>query len=504
MTIRERARRSRVSFQVGGLILIAVLLMQAAWVLAVPPYRGIDEFDHVYRASGVAHGQWRLDESAVNARGREVAIPRGLVEAASGQCSALRYTEPGNCAPIDALPGGLVTVGTAAGAYHPLFYAMIGIPTRSFDGDGAVYAMRAVAALVCAVGIAIAGVGLRAAGAGRWTGFALVLSLTPVFIYSTTLPAPNGIEMVAGLCLWSSLLALLNLPDRRRRQMWLGVATVAACCLATVRSLGPIWLLLTLLVVLAYAGRRRWWQTVRSLPEGFAASGVAVMISLVLAAWWQGTSGPTQFSEDLGDVDDIPGGLSVWLGRVLVWALQVVGAFPLRDDVAPIGVYAIYSVFAVVIVSLAMRRLVTRERILVLGLCVSFVLLPVAITAATYDVAGVIWQGRYGLPLFVGFPLIVGMMLDRCRDVARLGPALRRIGVSLIVVCHAWCVAHVLLQERGRAVSMADQAWPNPPVPVVVALAGVGALVLVIATHFMTSAALSEGEHVTSGSLVEA
>src|SRR4051812_17846045 len=47
-------------WRVAALVLLATLLAQAAWILAVPPFRGMDEFDHAFRAAGVASGQWRL------------------------------------------------------------------------------------------------------------------------------------------------------------------------------------------------------------------------------------------------------------------------------------------------------------------------------------------------------------------------------------------------------------------------------------------------------------
>lgn len=40
------------------LVFLGALLMQAAWIVAVPPFRGSDEFDHAYRAASVADGAW--------------------------------------------------------------------------------------------------------------------------------------------------------------------------------------------------------------------------------------------------------------------------------------------------------------------------------------------------------------------------------------------------------------------------------------------------------------
>ena len=39
------------------LLVVGALLTQAAWLLSVPAFRGVDEFDHVYRAAAVARGE---------------------------------------------------------------------------------------------------------------------------------------------------------------------------------------------------------------------------------------------------------------------------------------------------------------------------------------------------------------------------------------------------------------------------------------------------------------
>ena len=66
------------------LLVAGVLLVQAAWILAVPPFGGSDEFDHYHRAAGVASGQFRLTEPVQDGRGLLVRVPEDNVEAAAG------------------------------------------------------------------------------------------------------------------------------------------------------------------------------------------------------------------------------------------------------------------------------------------------------------------------------------------------------------------------------------------------------------------------------------
>ena len=101
------------------LVFAGLAVLQAAWIVTMPPFRGIDEFDHVFRAVGVADGQWRLSVDTPEGRGLLVTVPSDVVEAASPQCDALKYTGRDNCFPVEELPGGRVSISTAAGAYHP-------------------------------------------------------------------------------------------------------------------------------------------------------------------------------------------------------------------------------------------------------------------------------------------------------------------------------------------------------------------------------------------------
>ena len=291
-TAARQARPSAARFVL--LVLGGILVLQAGWILALPPFAGSDEFDHVYRAAGVAEGQWRLRDPAANARGVEVAVPEEVVEAAFGQCDSLEYTGPGNCSAIADLPDGLVTVATAAGEYNPWFYAVIGFPTKTFSGAGTDYAMRVVSALICAGGICAAAGALSQRAAGAWTRLGFVMALSPVLVYSTVVPAPNAIEMVAGLCVWTGLLGMTQAHAKRERNWCLALATLAAVVLAVTRTLGPLWLALIVVTVVAFEGVRRTRETMRAAPGQIALAAALVGLSVAGAGLWLATAGPAR------------------------------------------------------------------------------------------------------------------------------------------------------------------------------------------------------------------
>ena len=87
-------------------MLAAALLVQAAWILALPAFRGIDEFDHVYKAAAVAHGQLLDEAPPETGRGGLIPVPEDVVAAASAMCDSYDYTGRGNCHPVEHVGAG--------------------------------------------------------------------------------------------------------------------------------------------------------------------------------------------------------------------------------------------------------------------------------------------------------------------------------------------------------------------------------------------------------------
>jgi hypothetical protein len=452
------------------------MLLQAAWILALPPFRGIDEFDHVYRAAAVNEGQWRLSEQAQDGRGLVAVVPRNIVEAATRQCAALEYTGRDNCYPISEAGPGLVQIATAAGAYNPAYYAVVGLAARPFAGADSVYAMRIFSALLCAVGVALAALALAWAGAGVWTRVGLLVALTPVLVYSTVVPAPNGLEMVAGLCLWAALLTLgSGCIDAVRSHYLIWMVTIAAALLATLRTLGPIWLALIVGTATLLIGGRQVIQMVKARRASWMRASAFVLLALTLGAAWTASAGLTEQSSDLdAPLDDADLTLGV---QPMVWVLQIVAAFPLRNEPAAPAVYIVYLLVfsSILATAIAVGRGRLRWVLLTAALVVLF--LPLALTFATYRTQGVVWQGRYQLAYAVGLPLMAGVVLDRWVSTRSPKRRLATVAVSLVGLAQVWSVVGVFRGELGSASSAGDPSWIQPPMWLL-ALLSVGGIYL--------------------------
>ena len=456
------------------LVVLATAILQACWIAVVPPFRGTDEFDHAYRAAAVADGQVRALGVPEDGRGLLVAVPPALVEAAHRQCAGLKYTGPDNCTSPGPAADGTVLIASGAANYNPAFYWVIGTAARPFSGSASLYAMRVAGALLCLffLGLAAWCVGRRRR---TWPAAGLVLAMTPVLVYSTVIPGPNGLEMAAALALWTSLLALARTESRTvatERWLW-AVVALSATTVVTLRLLGPLFVLMIVLTVAVLH-----WSTFLATLRRHLALVVPVAALVALAtglsvAWIlvTGSSAPPAQPE---------GGSAFQGSTIFLWQLQAIAAFPLRNEPGPLAVYVVGLLTVAAFTVAALKVGTTRDRVGVLGALSAAVLLPVVLTLVSMDGRGVIWQGRYGLPYSVGFLLLAGHTLgDRlpgrsARDL--LAPA----GAALLAVTSTACLVKILTTEAVSGVSAPDSSWHQPPV-VLVVLASLlaGALVCV-------------------------
>jgi hypothetical protein len=444
-----------------------ILLLQAAWIITLPAFRGSDEFDHAYRAVAVAGGEWRATRVPDNGRGYLVSVPESLVDAAHAQCAALSYTGPDNCSPVQRLGAGKVLVASGAASYNPVFYAVIGWAAAPFEGSSALYALRVSGALLCVsfIGSACWALGRQRS---RWPLAAMVLALSPVFLYSTSLGAPNGLEMSAALALWASLLALQAGTDVRAERPLLWLAVAAAIALSTARLLGPLFLVM-IVVSLAVLDGGSLVRVLRRHRRSAVVGFVLVSASVAAAATWvliTGSAGPPRESE----------GTTYWHASSIVrWLLQTIAAFPFQDQPGAWIAYPVVGALTVSLTVVALRVGTRRER-LALALAVAVAVgLPVVLTLLTRDGRGVIWQGRYGLPYNVGFVLMAGTILGRRFRTGRLPPVLVWPSVAGLAVATTACLVKIRDDELTRAASTSDPSWHVPSVALLVMLTGLAA-----------------------------
>lgn len=374
----------------------------------MPTFRGIDEFDHVYKAAAVARGQWTSSGEPEHGRGWLVTIPGDIVAAASAVCNSYDYTGHDNCHPAEVLAGGQVRVATAAARYNPVYYLVVGTIARPFHGDAADYAMRVVTALLCALMLAWAAAIVAGWATTRWPLLVFSLGCTPVLVYSTAIASPNGITYSGAALLWAAVAGLVTCRPGASRRFALPV-TVGAVAMVTTHTTGIMWVALILAVAALLRPAREWWDIVLQDRRTWVAATLVVCLVTVLCLLWivlLRTNAPGEVQ----DLDPLTPGDYVTMNAL--WLLQAVAVFPTLNEPPPTVVYALWGVPLFVMITASIRRGTRRQRVATLGAFALLVVVPTALTTLSYTRLGVAWQGRYSLPLWLGVSSIAGLALS--------------------------------------------------------------------------------------------
>jgi hypothetical protein len=446
---------SRSAMRVCLWAFLGSMLLQSAWILALPPFRGLDEFDHAYRAAAVADGQWvSPGDVAPMGRGELVRVPAGIVTDAEPACAALPYTGRDNCHAVDELANGEVTVASAASRYNPVFYWVIGTAAEPFDGVAALYVMRVVGALLCSVLVTGAAWVTTRWARTWWPLVGIAAALTPVTMYTTAVAAPNGVEVAAALGLWMSLLGL-NRVEQRQQPALIVAAALFSLPLAVVRGLGPVWLASALAIWLLLVGGRTAWATIRSHPKIVGICAAVVVTATSAASLWTVVVG----SMELEDHGPFPNAVTETVNQIPLWFLQSLAAFPSRDEPAPAVVYVAGGLAVAALLGLGAWCSTGRTRVALLAAFGLALAIPLVLTLQSYEAAGAIWQGRYGWPLSMGVLLLCARALDD------RPPRHRLIWPGLLCAGLAWATAHaastvsVALKEADSGLFADDPRW---------------------------------------------
>jgi hypothetical protein len=235
----------------------------------------------------------------------------------------------------------------------------------------------------------------------------------------------------------------------------LRVAIGFAMVLATLRTLGPVFVLCLAVLALVYLGPRLSLDLVRRRRTTVVMGALLVGAAVAESVWWV-----THFhTNELEPVNAQGNPLFETLLWLPLWFLQSIAAFPLRNEPAHPAVYGAGLIVLGGALFLGLFAVERRDRLVVGTALTLAVAVPVALQTMTYSTSGAIWQGRYGWPLSLGVVALVGIALDSA-------PPTRR-ATSLLAVCGGltWAFAHLLsilrllVTEQGRVIYTGDPRW---------------------------------------------
>jgi hypothetical protein len=467
---------------------VLFLAIGAAWALATPIYAGPDEPSHVIHIAAIPRGEL-IGKEVKGSPSVEVTVPR--VFDAGGLCYAFHPDQPASCFK---LPGGKgdATLGTYTARFLPLYSAYLGFGSYWYQpGAGQIYLMRLLSVAIIAALLASCVTTVAAVGSvGFSVGF--LFALTPMVLYFMGIVNPSSPEIAAGIATWTHGIALTSsgVGDDPRLVRRFGIA---ACVLCATRPLSPLWVLLTLIVLVVIGGRARVEELVRRrVVQGWAAAVVGV--ALTQAVW-------SAWAKPLGEGNTAQKGLDWPLSLILrgsigktYWSSirEMIGRFGWNDTLPPYGTTVIWllvvGALLLFAVGLGSRRFVWA---IVLTLVFAFVL-PVVIESARASANNLVWHGRYSLPFAVGIPILGGYAL---RNVEGTKFAVVRLAWWMGV---GWVIAQIL--GFGQALRrytvgatnriwyfLGDTSW-SPPVPSWFLTFGYLAVITALAVWVITSA----------------
>lgn len=398
------------------MLFAAFFVPTALWSVSTPLWASPDENFHTLKAWSVAHGQFYVaPEQASSGTGGFVYVPQGLVDsAASISCLAFRPQATGDCVAIPTEDSTNIESANAAGRYNPVYYFVVGLPSLVTDLQHAPLAMRIASAALFAL---FASWAVAALAYSARPGVAMGLSLlafTPMALFLGAVVNPNGLEIAAAAALWANLGMLAyngtNL-DAPVRQTLIRRAALASSAMVVTRGLSPVWLVVIVACCLL-AGTR---QSLRLLTTRFALGWIAVtaLVSTFSLAWivvsqsLKAGSVGTPVSHLF--LDRLHIASSTQQGK---WRMAV-GNFGWLDAPLPEFVTSAWFYTGVAVAGLALLRSTVGARVALVVVALASYLLPIFIEAESLNATGVIWQGRYTLPLYVGIPILAAIVLGR-------------------------------------------------------------------------------------------
>jgi hypothetical protein len=476
--------RRRLFFAIFGCLLAVV----GAQILGTPRNAGPDEPAHIVRGAGLVRGElfgeqlaeWSASHAGVvlDPGGADIAnadpdsdalrvfdVPRWLAQP-SEACFAHQPQIPAKCAAeIESDGSGLLSTA----AWYPIWgHLLPGLATVALSGSEALWLARFLHALVPVA--LIAATLARLIGSGRRVAAsASLVAITPMVLFLVAVVNPSGIVAAGSIAVWVAADDAYRTGDA---SSWLLPAGVAALVLPRDDSL--LWAALMLLV-LTVVWRRSPLALWRAAPVG---TRVVVVAITVVGALWSVLSGG-----DLVPVDRPATGIE--LAELVVQRTgrhvrEAVGVLGWLDTQIPESAFALWCFAAGVV---AMIALATNHSRRVAGSAVALGLFVVAgwvITIVQGRTAGLFWQGRYALPMLIGFVLVAALSPGADRQFGRLA-----VAAPAVVAVVVWNLAFFQELRRwgvGETGTIRPWAWDTwgSPLPVL----------LLMAVHVAASAGL--------------
>lgn len=389
-------------------------------------------------AAAVARGQWRLTEVDENT-GHVIAwVPASIAELHERICFAREPLQSADCDYTDLGDEGLVPTPTSASLNSPVYYALVGWPSRLLGGDTGMYAMRfASLTLTAAAFGAIAGL-LRILTTSRWALAALSLGTAPMVVYLSGSVNPNALEAVSAASALAAMITFARGAGRVRLNASI-ILVVSVALVLSARVVSFAWIALAILVTLVSEGAGR--------ASGLWRRDAALWIALVGSVVSCAGAGLWHLSAPPGGEAEIPvpaeplEAATEMIVHLPAYAKGYVGVFGWLDTSSPLFAYVLFGLaWAVVSVVAWHSAQERRHRVALVGLWLALLAGPSVIQAVLAPSVGIIWQGRYMLAVLLMLLVYAGLLITDDRVPAPHMVAVARGGLLI-----ATALSHILV-----------------------------------------------------------
>lgn len=499
---------NRTSLFVAPFVVFA--LLGILWSLASPVFSVPDENAHALKAIAQVRGQV-IGYTLPDVKHIVVDLPDGYEYHPHMMCFATRTDVPASCDVELGDVDGQDWFNTWVGAYNPVYYYLVGWPSLIFDGNASIYAMRIASSLLGA-GVLAWAFKVAASGArSRWMPLGIAFAAAPMSMYLIGSVNPQGAEIAAAVAVWVGVLRLLQTfrepverPALSRTWLWAGV-TIASIVLVTARALGPLWLFVIVGLCLFVSG----WQPVRRLfttgPSYWwlAAIGAGGLFSI----YWTLSGGSLSNQAEASDAPLVNGtflqGFAHTIRTTPDYLQQAIGYFGWFDAPLPVWTYWLFIAAFALVVGLAFLATRRRSVLSLTAVLLAALLVPAFVQGYSVHQTGIIWQGRYGLFLYIGIVIVAAWGLSRDAPALRyLAPRAAWTGASLLALYGVLTFGLVLVRyviggQSPLGQMFSDPQWQPPLGWPALSVAYAFASAALVALVGVTSQVIARNEHDT-------
>ncbi|MET0859877.1 MAG: DUF2142 domain-containing protein [Microbacterium sp.] len=478
----DRRRLADRSFWVALLLAFVVL---AAWAVASPHMAAPDEPAHAAKAAATVRGQFAAEEARFRPGRGTFEVPALFQQAWAQPCFAYQPDVPGGCAPeIGGDLETIVPVESHVARYNPVYYALVGLPSLLPLSEHTFTAMRLVGALINALLLALTFRIIAGLRRPLLPMLGLFAALTPMVFFVGASISPQGPEVFGALLVGTGLMALVFDPRREVLVSRAWAVAAGTVFFALARGLSPGYLLLIVALVALAAPR---FETLRDIVSDrrvwpplvvcAAVSVGAVAYTLLSGSLALGIV----FPDPALTAQDVIMRMLLDTGA---YAEQVIGVFGWGDVRLPLAILAALGGVVLIVVALGFRFASWRGRIVLALLLAASVVVPIAVQLMSFRESGLVWQGRYVMPLVLQAPLLAGFLAGTGRMRIRTSAVVLTSAVGVLAIAHSAAVAvnlhRYIAGAGGPWFGVVDGAW-QPALPAVVIAGAVAASWIVAA-----------------------